>query len=119
MFYSLHMKAIESNAIVTSITAKQDKSLGLRMVTPELTNDEKVAFLELQGVNVKVLINPLDTIPVGMMKIDTELNQKSQGQRIRAVCFLLWRQEGEQGSFEQYYKEKTDKYIEFLKEKIV
>lgn len=112
------MKAIEVGAVITTITAKQDRSLGLRIITPELKTEEKAEFMELQGVNVQLLINPLDTIPAGVLEIKTEVNQKSQSQRIRAVIFLLWQNEGSKGDFETYYKEKTDKYIEFLKEKL-
>ncbi len=113
------MKAIETSAVITSITAKQDRSLGLRVSTPELQADEKVEFMNLQGVNVRLLINPLDTVPADVLAVKQEVNQKSQGQRIRSVLFLIWQQSGANGDFEMYYREKTEKYIDYLKEKLL
>lgn len=72
------MKAIETDAIITSIRAKRDGSLGLGVDTPGLKTKEKAEFMELQGINLKLLINPLDTIPEGLLRIKTEVNQKSQ-----------------------------------------
>ncbi len=112
------MKAIETSAVITSITAKQDRSLGLRVTTPELAANEKVAFMELQGLNVKLLINPLDSVPASVLEVKQEVNQKTQSQRIRAVLYLLWVKDGEQGEFEAFYRAKTEQYIEFLKEKL-
>lgn len=112
------MKAIKTNAIITSITAKQDRSLGLRVATPELTPEEKVEFMGLQGINTIMLITPMDSAPAEIMKVKGEMNSKSQGQRIRAVLFLIWKQEGEPGTFEEYYHTKTEQYIEFLKGKL-
>ena len=112
------MKAINTKAIVTSISSHKDGSLGLRMVTPELTSEEKVAVMEIQGKNLEILINPLDDLPEETITVKKDIESKSQGQRIRAVIFLLWSQEGEPGLFEEYYHQTTEKYIEFLKEKL-
>ena len=112
---SMKPAAIKSNAVITSITAKQDGSLGLRIATPELTAEEKVAVMAIQGINIDLLITPLDTAPAETVEIKSDVNTKSQGQRIRAVLFLLWKQENEPGTFEEYYHKKTEKFIEELK----
>lgn len=112
------MKALTMSAIITSVGSKVDGSLGLRVVTPELSHEEKVAIMELQGMNTKMLIEPVDEEASGIVSVQKPMNTKTQSQRIRAVLFLLWKQEGEQGVFEDYYKEKTERYITFLKEKL-
>jgi len=43
---------------------------------------------------------------------------RPQGQRMRAVLYLLWKQEGEKEDFEIYYKKKTEAFITFLKGKL-
>lgn len=111
--------AIKCNAIITSITAKQDGSLGLRIATPELTAEEKLAVMALQGINTDLLISPLDTAPAETVEVKSEISSKSQGQRIRSVLFLLWKQNGEPGLFEEYYHSKTELYINSLKERLV
>ena len=75
--------------------------------------------MNLQGINTIILITPLDEQPAEIIRVDKEVESKSQGQRIRAVLFLLWKQENEPGSFEEYYRDKTEKYIEFLKERLI
>jgi len=112
------MKAVRLNAIITSISSKKDKSLGLRIETPELTPQERSEFMELQGINLDLLIKPLDETPEEVIEIDKDLEQKSQSQRIRATLYVLWEQEGKQGDFSSYYREKTEKYLNYLKEKI-
>jgi len=112
------MKSIRVNTNITSISAKKDGSLGLRMETPELSAEEKVEFMKLQGMNLDAIFTPLDEPHPEEMKVNKELNTKSQGQRIRAVIFLLWKQSGEQESFEVFYQNKTEKIISYLKDQL-
>ena len=112
------MKAILLNANITSITAKVDGSLGLRLNTAELKPEEKTLFFQLQNLNLKLSMTPIDEEKPEEVKIDTELNQKSQSTRIRNVLFILWKQNPEGMEFEAYYKNKTEKYIESLKARI-
>lgn len=53
-----------------------------------------------------------------MVRVDTERGEKTPSQRIRAVLFLLWKQEGEQGTFDAFYNAKCEKIIEHLKSKL-
>lgn len=112
------MKVIKTDAIINGIRSKVDRSLGITLSTPELTTEERAEFMNLQGVNLHVLFEPADSVPAEVYEVKKELNQKTQGQRIRAVLFILWKQEGEPGEFEDYYRNKTEQYIEFLKGKI-
>lgn len=43
---------------------------------------------------------------------------KSQSQRIRAILYKLWELNGEKMEFEEYYQNKTQKYIDFLLKKL-
>lgn len=53
---------------------------------------------------------------------NAELGGKSQSERIKAVLYKLYMQDTNSknfiGSFESYYQDKTEKYIQFLKDKI-
>jgi len=52
-------------------------------------------------------------------RLEPELNNKTQSQRIRSVLYLLHQQDAEGfKSFDEYYKSKTEKYIEHLKSKL-
>ncbi len=51
-------------------------------------------------------------------KPDTMLGNKTQAQRIRSTLFVLWKQRGEKGSFDDFYKKHTEMYIERIKEEL-
>lgn len=113
------MKAVEiKHCQAGSVLSRQDGSVKLSYVTPELRPSEAGALLGMHGKNVCLSIVPEDATPEELVKIDTERGEKSQSSRIRAVLFLIWKQDGEQGSFDAYYHNKTELYIEHLKGKL-
>lgn len=113
------MKNISTTAVLEGVRSRKDGSLGLSVSTPELTPQEKALFMELQGINLELTIKPLDEkVKVEDYKIDKDLESKSQSQRIRSVLFILWKQDPEGMEFEDYYKRRTEKIIEWLKSKI-
>lgn len=112
------MKSIQLPAIITSLRAKVDGSLGLSLVTPELSNEAKLAFFQLQNKNIDITVVPLDYEDAPIVKVDKELGQKTQGQRIRAVLFILYQQMKREISFEEYYKIRTEQFIDQLKGEI-
>lgn len=111
------MKTIATQAVIEGIRARKDRSLGLTVTTPELSIQEKAIFMELQGINVELHIKPLDE-QVPEIKIEKDLSQKTQSQRLRAILFILWKQKPLDMEFEQYYKHRTEQIIEHLKSKI-
>jgi len=111
------MKTISTQAVITSLSSKSDGSLGLRLSTPELKNDEKVAFMELQNVNLKILLQPLDLESKDIKEVKGELDTKTASQRLRAVLFVWWKQT-EQGDFADFYLQHMEKFIEHVKTKL-
>lgn len=51
-------------------------------------------------------------------KNDPDGKGKTPGQRLRAILFILWTQNGSKDDFEVYYKNKMEILIEKLKEQI-
>jgi hypothetical protein len=112
------------NTILENLTSRKDRTWKLTFGSNELSPDQ-----------VKELSKALDKFIFLAMKVDefksaeTEIlneletgledNTKSQSQRIKAVLYLLWKQNKEgYEMFDAYYKFKTEKYIEHLKAKI-
>lgn len=112
------MKTLKFNAVITGIRSKVDRSLGLTIGTPELSSIEKTEIMNLQGINIDITLTPLDTLSTEIITIKKDMESKSQAQRIRSILFLLWKQEGEPDTFDIYYYQKTEKYIEMLKSKL-
>lgn len=112
------MKAIKTDIIINSIRSRRDGSLGFSAETPELTSEEKIAFMDLQGQALNVLLEPTEYPVEDTISVEKDVENKTQAQRIRAVLFLIWKQQGEQGEFRDFYHAKTEHYINFLKEKL-
>ena len=109
------MKAIVTQAVLTSFASKVDKSLAFRGVTPELTSAEKTALMDFQGLNVRLLIEPIDYPSDGKSEIKSKLDNKTPSERLRAVLFVWWTQEGEQGVFADFYRSKMEHLIDGVK----
>jgi len=112
------VKAITCEVILSGLRTKSDNSLGISFSTPELKPDEVLAFVELRNINLKMLLQPMAGDAVELKEIKTELDEKTPGQRMRAVIFLLWKQENEAIDFEVFYRAKMNGLIEHLKLKL-
>ena len=109
------MKSIQTPLIITSIRSRKDGSLGFSAETPEYTTEEKVAFMELQNKNVTCILTPDDYKTEEELKVDTEIDTKTQSQRIRSVLYVLWKELGEEGLFRDFYEKETEKFIIHIK----
>lgn len=112
------MRAVVTQAIVTSATTRSDKSLSIRISTPELTADEKAVFFELQNVQCRMILEPVADGLEPAKEIKTEFDSKTSGQRLRGTLFVLWTQENRPGDFEDYYRQRMCKIIDWVKTKL-
>jgi hypothetical protein len=112
-------KALTCPVILTGASTRADGSLGLRFSTPELASAEKVAFMELQNLNLKMLLQPADGEPVELKEVRGQFDSKTPSQRLRGALFVLWTQAAKgQGEFEDFYRREMEKLIEDVKGKL-
>lgn len=111
-------KAIKTQSVITSLSSKKDRSLGLRVETPELSSEEKIAFMDLQGVNVEMWIKPIDEDARDIVEVKNEVDSKTPSQRLRSVLFVLWDSEGRPGEFVDFYTRKMERIINTIKERL-
>lgn len=114
------MKAIKlQSAIIGSVRAKVDGSLGLSLSTGELSPVEKTVFMELMNVPCQIVLTPIDEPNAEIMQVDKEANEKSPSQRLRSVLYRVWEQNPRQyKTFEEYYRIQMEKLIDKLKERL-
>lgn len=109
-------------AIVENITTRKDRSVKLTFGTQELNPVEAGQLFQYMNQLVTVYLCPasIDNREIEQIdKLEPELNSKSQSQRIRAVLYLLHQQNNEGfKTFEEYYRSKTEKFIDHLKSKL-
>ncbi len=111
------MKKINTQAIITGLRSKVDGSLGLTVSTPELTSEEKTEFFNLQNKNLMITIVPEDEKPDDMISVKADMEGKSPSQRQRAIIFVLFKQQNNIKTFNEFYERTMEAIIDKLKAK--
>lgn len=110
-------QALELNAVMEGASTRQDRSLSMRLSSSELSSEEKMMVMDLQGIPCLVTFKPLDGFTV-TKEIKTELSKKTISERIRACIFVFYKQAGEPGEWEAFYNSEGEKIISQLKAKL-
>lgn len=110
---------IKLPAILTRFSRRADRTCNLTFETQEVSSDELKEFDEHYQKFGWLLFSEAEIQEEEIPKGDPELSSKSQAQRIRNVLYKLYLQDDQKLEFKDYYKEKTEKYIEHLKGKIL
>ncbi len=112
------MKAIDiRHSEMGSVTSRVDGGVAFRVITPELTLDQRATLLGLHGKNVRCMLEPIDVPVAGMDEVTTERDQKTPCQRLRAVIFVHWKETNATLDFESFYRSQMDRVIEGYKAK--
>jgi hypothetical protein len=118
------LKAIDIRcAEMGLVNSRVDGSVMFRVITPELTLDQRATLLGFHGKNARVMVEPLDTASDGLDEVTTEMHAKTPCQRLRSVLFVHWKtldphRTGLQADvFEDFYRRQMDKIIEGYKSK--
>jgi hypothetical protein len=105
------------------MTLKRDRSMGLRMETPELTTAEFSAFRELQGINSIVLVEPMDEVADAELLVEKNRETKTHSQRLRNAIYALHKTKLEnkelvEPDFQRYYEAIMESFISKVKEQL-
>lgn len=112
-------------AVLDGYSRRKDRTVSLRFITQEKTSAEimqidsmtdQFGILYFRG---QEQMNPDEIKELDELELDVYDDPKTQSQRLRNVLFVLWKQDGEEGEFKTYYKQKTEKIIQHFKDKIV
>jgi hypothetical protein len=109
-----------ANAQIGTISSRQDKSIGFRVNTGEIAPENAAHFFRLQGLNVELLITPLDREEGDeAIEVKSEIEEKTLSQRIRAALYVLYKQKSKDGeSFRDFYEHWQTKWLEHIKGKL-
>jgi len=116
------MKAISGILELKRVSPLTDRSATISLGTGELSPEELVAWVELMGSNVRVLVEPADTAPTARAEMQHEPGHKTPAQRLRSVLFVAWRQRFEgaedKPQFDDYYRNRMERLIDGVKEEL-
>lgn len=106
------------------ISRRKDKSVKLSFETRELGQDEILTLMALEGGEMWLCMSPEENeanVPDNMGAV--ELGDKTPSERLRSVLFVWYKQETDAGRyvgiFDNFRKEKMEKFIEGVKSKLV
>jgi len=105
-------------AILTSVGTTSDGGLRMSFNTQELSDEDKLIAMKYHKQFGYLAFKPNQYALEDLPKEQAEDKNKTVSKRIRAVLFILWKQEGKKGDFEAFYRDRGEKIIEWLKKKI-
>lgn len=110
------MKKFQVEAILEGVTPRKDGGVSLRFVTNEVTKDDKVMLMEFYQSFGWLMFKANEfqesEIPTEQAKHDVGT---SPSKRLKSVLFVYWKQQGENGDFDVFYKQKMEQFIEAVK----
>ena len=108
------MKAVEIlNCQIGNVSTTADRGLSIRFRTPEVSPEAAAVLIGLNGLLATVAI-----VPDGARETVRGSAQKqgrTPSQRLRAVLYRRWEQEGRAGDAEGYYERAMEGIIEGAK----
>lgn len=113
------MKGIQlENCEVTGVASRKDGSVRVSFETAELRPSEKGSVMDFHGKACCVAILPHKDAEAELIVVKTEKGTRSPSQRLHSALFVLWKQGGEQGDFDSWYKRRMEEIIDGIKAKL-
>ena len=112
---------IQLSAHMRNPRFNKDGSCTLSFTSGQEIDDEHTIYLLNAGRKDELgwlLWSPNQFQTEDIPKEQAEETQKTSSQRLRATLFVLWKQQGQKGDFEVFYREKMEKLIDMVKSKL-
>jgi hypothetical protein len=108
-------------AVLNPISRRKDKSVKLSLETRELSPEETLTLMAMEGAEMWLALAP-NAEQIEIPEEPAELEGKTISQRIKAALYVLYKQETEKdayvGVFNNFYQEHGEKIIEYIKRKL-
>lgn len=112
------MNIIQIPAGLEGVKDNKDRSCRLTFETRELENSEFTALRDIRGQEGWLVFALNEIQEAEIPKQQAEKGTKTPSQRLRAVLFILWKQEKSELDFETYYASRIESIIEKVKLKL-
>lgn len=102
---------------------RKDKSVSLTFITQlEQTSEEFKSIDEMIDLSGVIYFSEKDQLTKQEKEliddIEIEVEGKTKSQRLRAVIYILWKQQGENGTYDMFYSNYMENLINNLKSKL-
>lgn len=108
-------------AQVTSMSPKADRSWKLVFNTRELAGEEVAVLADNFQGEGWLLFKPNADSGIELQEIpqtDADAGIESPSVKLRKRIYLLWKQQGSKGSFDNFYLATIGKFMEFIESKL-
>lgn len=115
------MKALDLlNCEIGTVTSRKDHSVRLSIETAELTAEQSGILMSYHGIAARVLVAPHAGGDMEIEEVETERGAiKTPSQRLRAVLFVWFQEQNPKDvSFNQFYENAMEKFINQVKEQL-
>lgn len=112
------MKPIQIEAILSGFSTKADLGVSLRFSTNEVRPEDVLALMQMKNAFGWLMFRPNEFMPSDIPAEDAEDTNKTPSKRLRSVLFVLWKQRGSKGDFEEFYRQKVELVIQEIKSKL-
>jgi len=104
---------IKLQAYLTGFSSRSDGGVGIRLTSALETSPEQLVEIQ-RHLNLFgwVLFSENEFTSSDLPKEQAEEGQKTPSKRLRATIFILWKQNGEKGDFEAFYRDRMEKHID-------
>lgn len=110
---------IQLPSTITKIESLLDNTIRIRVETQEVSSDAAVELFNLRGKLGWMVFSADSLTPSDIPKEKpNDMDTKTPGQRLRAVLYVTWEQNGKKGDFETFYRSSIERIIEKYKEKL-
>jgi len=108
---------------ITKITTLSDGGLNLTVNTPDLIPEDITTLMGMKNKLGYFIFKLSHMIEQDILNLPEEpvekfRKNKTPSERLYNVIFLLWKQNGSKGTYEDYYKQKMELIISSVKEKL-
>jgi hypothetical protein len=113
-------QAVQLPVLLDKITTLKDGSFKVVFETRELSANDGSILLSLRNNEgwLTFSANQQTTHTIPEDPLPEFKNEKSQSQRLRAVLYRLWEQQGKADDFELFYRVRMERIINSVKEKL-
>lgn len=110
---------IQFSAQITKVESKVDRTLNVKMNTQELGKEDAGSLYDYSGKQIWCALAevPLKPENIEIPEKVLEVGDKSPSQRLRAVIYLLAKQEGIEDT-DAFYRKHMEKIIDYIKDKL-
>lgn len=111
--------SIQIPAILTGFATRLDGGATVRFATNELADTDVLELKRMQGKFGHLLFRPNEYSISDIPKGDAVDKRRTPSKRLMDVKFVKWKQQGEPGLFDDFYRKEMEIIIEEAKEELM